>query len=105
MLNRSGSSPLPLERDKSDCVFALQVLSQHYRDIVSARPQWVGYISTTGVYGDWGGAWIDEMCARAATTCTAALTSRRPRACALVALAPNMASALPRHDRAWRTCV
>jgi hypothetical protein len=21
---------------------------------------WVGYLSTTGVYGDWGGAWIDE---------------------------------------------
>ncbi|MGC6534446.1 MAG: SDR family oxidoreductase, partial [Parvibaculales bacterium] len=23
-------------------------------------PQWVGYLSTTGVYGDHGGAWIDE---------------------------------------------
>jgi len=21
---------------------------------------WLGYLSTTGVYGDWGGAWVDE---------------------------------------------
>lgn len=25
-----------------------------------AQPQWVGYLSTTGVYGDTGGAWVDE---------------------------------------------
>ena len=24
------------------------------------RPSWIGYLSTTGVYGDHGGAWIDE---------------------------------------------
>lgn len=24
------------------------------------RPRWLGYLSTTGVYGDSGGAWIDE---------------------------------------------
>lgn len=24
------------------------------------RPAWVGYLSTTGVYGDRGGAWVDE---------------------------------------------
>lgn len=24
------------------------------------NPQWVGYLSTTGVYGDAGGAWVDE---------------------------------------------
>ena len=22
---------------------------------------WIGYLSTTGVYGDTGGAWVDEM--------------------------------------------
>jgi nucleoside-diphosphate-sugar epimerase len=22
--------------------------------------EWAGYLSTTGVYGDWGGAWVDE---------------------------------------------
>lgn len=24
------------------------------------RRGWAGYLSTTGVYGDWGGAWVDE---------------------------------------------
>ncbi|MEF3046059.1 SDR family oxidoreductase [Pseudotabrizicola sp. L79] len=28
--------------------------------IRAARPQWVGYLSTTGVYGDHQGAWVDE---------------------------------------------
>jgi nucleoside-diphosphate-sugar epimerase len=26
----------------------------------AARYRWVGYLSTTGVYGDHGGAWVDE---------------------------------------------
>jgi len=26
----------------------------------SARGLWKGYLSTTGVYGDWGGEWVDE---------------------------------------------
>ena len=28
--------------------------------ILQARPAWVGYLSTTGVYGDTGGGWVDE---------------------------------------------
>ena len=28
--------------------------------IQAASPAWVGYLSTTGVYGDHGGAWVDE---------------------------------------------
>lgn len=28
--------------------------------IRAARPEWVGYLSTTAVYGDHGGAWVDE---------------------------------------------
>ncbi|MEZ5799039.1 MAG: SDR family oxidoreductase [Paracoccaceae bacterium] len=28
--------------------------------IAAARPDWVGYLSTTAVYGDHGGAWVDE---------------------------------------------
>lgn len=28
--------------------------------LAKARPAWIGYLSTTGVYGDHGGAWIDE---------------------------------------------
>jgi nucleoside-diphosphate-sugar epimerase len=37
---------------------ALRLLSQ---DIARARSlRWVGYLSTVGVYGDHGGAWVDE---------------------------------------------
>jgi nucleoside-diphosphate-sugar epimerase len=28
--------------------------------IVATRPGWIGYLSTTAVYGDHGGAWVDE---------------------------------------------
>lgn len=28
--------------------------------IAASRPDWVGYLSSTGVYGDHGGAWVDE---------------------------------------------
>jgi nucleoside-diphosphate-sugar epimerase len=28
--------------------------------IAAARPVWVGYLSTTGVYGDHAGGWVDE---------------------------------------------
>lgn len=38
------------------------VLDMHEADIAAAasRLRWVGYLSTTGVYGDTGGAWVDE---------------------------------------------
>ncbi|SNT75022.1 SDR family oxidoreductase [Paracoccus seriniphilus] len=29
-------------------------------DLGSANPRWLGYLSTTGVYGDRGGDWVDE---------------------------------------------
>lgn len=36
------------------------VLTQ-YSDILRASPaRWIGYLSSTGVYGDAGGAWVDE---------------------------------------------
>jgi len=37
------------------------VLDRHHNDI-AALPElrWLGYLSTTGVYGDRGGAWVDE---------------------------------------------
>lgn len=36
------------------------VLARH-GDVIAACPaRWVGYLSSTGVYGDSGGAWIDE---------------------------------------------
>lgn len=31
-----------------------------YRDAVTVSSAWVGYLSATGVYGDTGGAWVDE---------------------------------------------
>jgi nucleoside-diphosphate-sugar epimerase len=37
------------------------VLAAHETAIVAARPGWIGYLSTTGVYGDRGGAWVDEV--------------------------------------------
>ena len=37
------------------------VLDRHDREIVAARGiSWIGYLSTTGVYGDTGGAEVDE---------------------------------------------
>src|SRR3546814_1812304 len=32
-----------------------------YGDAIAAAPAtWIGYLSSTGVYGDTGGAWVDE---------------------------------------------
>ena len=31
-----------------------------YADALSATKAWLGYLSSTGVYGDTGGAWVDE---------------------------------------------
>jgi nucleoside-diphosphate-sugar epimerase len=37
------------------------VLAHHLKDLCRcAELTWVGYLSTTGVYGDRGGAWVDE---------------------------------------------
>ena len=42
----------------------------HYGDAIAVAPaSWVGYLSSTGVYGDAGGAWVDE---------SAAIKGRRP---------------------------
>jgi len=40
------------------------VLDMHGTDIAACRQlDWVGYLSTTGVYGDRGGDWVDEASA------------------------------------------
>lgn len=39
------------------------VLDQHGGDLALLRPAWVGYLSTTGVYGDRAGGWVDEQAA------------------------------------------
>jgi nucleoside-diphosphate-sugar epimerase len=36
------------------------VLAAYGADIASAPAGWIGYLSSTGVYGDTGGAWVDE---------------------------------------------
>ncbi|WP_417688110.1 SDR family oxidoreductase [Roseibium sp.] len=36
------------------------VLLHHKDDVAAARPQWTGYLSTVGVYGNHDGAWVDE---------------------------------------------
>lgn len=46
------SSVPPDEASGTDPVLA------HYGDALAGR--WLGYLSSTGVYGDTGGAWIDE---------------------------------------------
>ncbi len=40
-------------------------LDMHGADIAKAAPAlaWIGYLSTTGVYGDRGGGWVDESSA------------------------------------------
>ncbi|SIO18664.1 SDR family oxidoreductase [Vannielia litorea] len=36
--------------------------------LAQTRPEWIGYLSTTGVYGDHSGAWVDEDTALAPST-------------------------------------
>ena len=43
-------------------------LDCHGADIAAVRGvEWIGYLSTTGVYGDTGGAWVDESATPAPT--------------------------------------
>ncbi|WP_347266931.1 SDR family oxidoreductase [Paracoccus sp. (in: a-proteobacteria)] len=44
------------------------VLAALAGDIARARPRWLGYLSTTGVYGDRDGGWVDEDTPCAPTT-------------------------------------
>jgi len=41
------------------------VLRRHAAALGSGNQRWLGYLSTTGVYGDRGGAWVDEATAPA----------------------------------------
>ncbi|MDJ0640344.1 MAG: SDR family oxidoreductase [Paracoccaceae bacterium] len=73
-LERSGVEPLiwpgnPLPFDQTTHVLTSvapndsgdPVLNAHTRDLKAARHlEWVGYLSTTGVYGDHQGGWVDE---------------------------------------------
>ena len=39
------------------------ILRDHAGELRAARPEWVGYLSTTAVYGDHQGGWVDESTA------------------------------------------
>ena len=45
---------------------ARQVLQSHASELAGlgadGRVRWAGYVSSTSVYGGWGGAWVDERC-------------------------------------------
>ncbi len=44
------------------------ILRDHRAELAAARPVWAGYLSTTAVYGDHQGAWVDERTALTPTT-------------------------------------
>ena len=52
-------SSVPPAADGSD-----PVLAAHGPALAAAPARWVGYLSSTGVYGDAGGAWVDEASPR-----------------------------------------
>lgn len=47
------------------------VLAEFADDLRHARPRWVGYLSSTNVYGDHGGGWVDETTPAAPSTARA----------------------------------
>ena len=52
-----------MERNRARCAAPRgdPVLERHGMDIADlVRLEWAGYLSTTGVYGDRGGGWVDE---------------------------------------------
>ncbi len=51
-------SSVPPERSGSD-----PVLDHYGTAVAAASANWTGYLSSTGVYGDVGGAWVDETSA------------------------------------------
>lgn len=44
------------------------ILREHTEELRAARAAWVGYLSTTAVYGDHAGGWVDEETALTPTT-------------------------------------
>lgn len=67
------------------------VLGEHFADIAGcASLNWIGYLSTTGVYGDWRGTWVDE---------TAPLRPSHERAWRRVAAEQHWLDLLRLHDK------
>ncbi|PKP73026.1 MAG: NAD(P)-dependent oxidoreductase [Alphaproteobacteria bacterium HGW-Alphaproteobacteria-6] len=72
-----GEDPGPALADTSHLLISVApdaggdpVLNAHGAEIARAAPhlRWVGYLSTTGVYGDHQGGWVDETTPLAPTT-------------------------------------
>lgn len=72
-----GESPLPALAQATHLLISIApgaggdpVLAAHREDIAAATPhiRWAGYLSTTGVYGDHQGGWVDEATPLNATT-------------------------------------
>lgn len=51
---------IPPESDGMDAAF------RHHAELLKSK-KWIGYLSTTGVYGDYDGKWVDESSAMLAT--------------------------------------
>ncbi|CAI5524722.1 unnamed protein product [Closterium sp. Naga37s-1] len=51
-------SPRPSSPQHVDVV--LSSCCQHLMQSARHRLRWIGYLSSTGVYGDWDGQWVDE---------------------------------------------
>lgn len=64
-------SSVPPETDRDP------VLARYGRAIAACRAEWIGYLSSTGVYGDTGGAWVDESAAIGAGRRTARTAADR----------------------------
>jgi nucleoside-diphosphate-sugar epimerase len=62
-------STIPPDRQGDD-----PVLTRLAAPLQKLRPRWLGYLSTTGVYGDTGGAWVNED-----SPCTPGLERSRAR--------------------------
>ncbi|TDE37094.1 SDR family oxidoreductase [Antarcticimicrobium sediminis] len=93
----SGTDPLPALREASHLLISASpgqegdpVLAALGDEIsrVAPRLTWVGYLSTTGVYGDHHGGWVDEQTPLVPST---ARGKMRVRAEAQWAAVPNLA--------------
>ena len=51
-------SSVPPDRDGAD-----PVLARYGAEVARSPARWLGYLSSTGVYGDTAGAWVDESAA------------------------------------------
>jgi nucleoside-diphosphate-sugar epimerase len=73
-------SSVPPEAEGGD-----PVLARYGAEIARSSARWIGYLSSTGVYGDTGGAWVDET----ATTGTGRRSARAEADAAWSALHPE----------------